>query len=352
MSTKIYNGYKIRNISLMEQKEFVDYIKNKLFLNYEYHITKLYSIFAQSTIDDLCELNYEYSKTKDSSKIEKYLKKLYCEGFHSIAYHLNTFNKTKEEVSFSKIMEDFSYPYIGTIDEITKNYIENKGHIISVVQRNNPSFDFEDNLILFPLSNTEILLLVYGTHLSEIFETLVSSRKKNDVEFRKKFQLEYYFYQNSTEKPTNISKKDWEKRKQDWNTVLPSGAIPAHNGINIELFNVGTLMCKFDIFWIMKKYSKKLSKLIVSKENRVNKYSLKKAKENYILKKSNNDLTTSKYIEFASEWNDLYENQDKDVLLEVETLKEEYNSFILNLSLEDYQKTIMNFLPNFLQDKK
>ena len=48
--------------------------------------------------------------------------------------------------------------------------------------------------------------------------------------FRSQPKVSEYHYQDSTDKPKHISKKDWNQRKKDWDKALPTG-VPKESGL-------------------------------------------------------------------------------------------------------------------------
>lgn len=351
MSMKLYNGYKIKGLNLQEQKEFIDFIKNETLNLHKEKMLSLYSIINIATIDDLCELDYNFEKTKNAQPIEKTLRTIYKVRQHSIGYFANSLYKQENfmiEKDMEKIRNELNYEFISSIDYTTFQYIENKGYFVNLTQQNNMHYDFDDAIVFFPLSNEETLLLVYGNTLVEVFEKLEKSRKKKDINFKKQFNFKYYGYQNSGDKPIKVSQKEWDNRKKDWNFIFKDSTIPSNVGIVVELFSTNTLMQQLSTFSFMKNNKKELEKLIVSKKDRVERYALKKAKQEFILSNVKEN-TPSEYLNLSDEWKKLYEQKDEKVIQHIETLKTQYNLFIKDITLEDYKKTILSFLPNYLK---
>jgi hypothetical protein len=47
--------------------------------------------------------------------------------------------------------------------------------------------------------------------------------------------VEDYHYQNQADKPDDVSDREWNKRRRDWDLTLPGAGIPANNGFTADL---------------------------------------------------------------------------------------------------------------------
>jgi len=94
---------------------------------------------------------------------------------------------------------------------------------IDKTQERNPIFDFDFELAIFPLSEDKVL----GMYFTE------------QEDFRKlwlsKWFVEEYGYWDNTDKPDELSEKDWERRCRDWDKALPDYcAVPSLNGYGAD----------------------------------------------------------------------------------------------------------------------
>jgi len=53
---------------------------------------------------------------------------------------------------------------------------------------------------------------------------------------RNELALTDHHWQNSTDRPEDVSAKDWDRRRKDWDRVMPSG-VPAHACLTYQLFD-------------------------------------------------------------------------------------------------------------------
>lgn len=92
-----------------------------------------------------------------------------------------------------------------------------------------PSYDFEFNFCVFPLKD-KFLVTVYGEKEAYI---------KTFENFK---EVEEYKYYNNTDRPENVSSREWKKRESDWNKALCGYcSIPSMSGFSIECANSKTL---------------------------------------------------------------------------------------------------------------
>lgn len=125
-----------------------------------------------------------------------------------------------EKVKTKHLLENFIKKVVRKIDKKEIEYKENtfdllydeidiltaKNRELYIKNRKNYDFDFELLVMLFPLNN-KTLLMFFG------------NPKLMGIATNQDFFKDYH-YQTSTDKPKNISKKEWTKRSKDWDTVL------------------------------------------------------------------------------------------------------------------------------------
>ncbi|MFW6219340.1 MAG: hypothetical protein ACOC33_00600 [bacterium] len=172
MSTKIYNGYKLKNnMSFQKITIFCQMIGD---LINEEREKLIVSLFTNIFIDDLiCILSGGYPQDKNL----KFL------------------------ISF----------------EIYNEYKKRSDKIKQTKQRD-PLYDFEFEIVFIPIKN-KILCLLY-TEQSNFIKI-----------WENQSEIEEYGYWNNTDKPENLSEKDWDKRKIDWDEALPNYSIPSNRGL-------------------------------------------------------------------------------------------------------------------------
>lgn len=56
-----------------------------------------------------------------------------------------------------------------------------------------------------------------------------------------------FFYQNSTDRPENISEKEWNYRLETWEKALAPDYIPINHGFQVQLFDTKHIMYTKDL---------------------------------------------------------------------------------------------------------
>lgn len=106
---------------------------------------------------------------------------------------------------------------------------------ITVTNFRDPEIDFEVQLCLIPLK-TKLLVLYWGER-EEFLKTWKSTPG-----------VQEYHYQNSTDRPENISSYEWRKRKNDWASALPNSGNPKDNGLVFTLVDNKIFPPRFEEF--------------------------------------------------------------------------------------------------------
>lgn len=191
MSTKIYNGFVLPKMTLIELNEFSKQFREKA---KEAAIEQAETFLArriERTIDRLCLLT-------EKEFIDKCIKKE---------------NQTDRAAS-----ELYSYyrPLLHQYYEAYERYQE--------VQRTNhrdPQVDLDANVVYIPLED-KTLAMFYGEQdaIKKLWE--------------QEEQVAYYGYWNNTDPDEDCSDEEWEQRKNDWEVALPGYTLPLEAGIIAE----------------------------------------------------------------------------------------------------------------------
>lgn len=97
----------------------------------------------------------------------------------------------------------------------------------------NAEFDYRCELVFFP-TKAGILAMYFG---NDKVRYMLESTK-----YFKKF-----FYQNSTDRPENISEKEWNYRLETWEKALAPDYIPINHGFQVQLFDTKHIMYTKDL---------------------------------------------------------------------------------------------------------
>lgn len=81
-----------------------------------------------------------------------------------------------------------------------------------------PEIDFSFEIAILPLKRYKILGIYYCEN-----KTLVEAWMDQNF-------ISEYHCQNSTDRPKDLSAKEWNKRNRDWDSVLTGAGVPAQNG--------------------------------------------------------------------------------------------------------------------------
>lgn len=110
---------------------------------------------------------------------------------------------------------------------------------------NNKSFsmmkNFGPQVYLFPLKDKILLYPINNFYIEAEKFTLRNCLLKSD-------KIKDYHYQNNTDKPKEINKKEWEKRYDDWAQVLDKNDWHITSGLLLEMNNILALKNQISLF--------------------------------------------------------------------------------------------------------
>lgn len=92
-------------------------------------------------------------------------------------------------------------------------------------------YNFDNSIVFFPLSEEKTLIMVFGQILPKLMMNIEADECS---EFKKKYNLVDYHYQNQTDMPDYVTEQEWEQRCKDWDKVMPTG-IPSQDGILVNI---------------------------------------------------------------------------------------------------------------------
>lgn len=195
MSTKIYNAYKFKeNLSIKELnntinlwrkmcKTIVEKEYAKIILRKYTSLIDMKLIYGDKKINELLELN------KEKPNMIQILTALKNEKYRELLFFIHMY--------YSDIINKESQSHI-------KNILTCK-------------------MTIHPLENKTIFML-FGN------QNLINMIEQQDI-------VEDYHYQNQTDKPDEISEKEWNERCMDWNDAIGPDYIPINHGLSATLIN-------------------------------------------------------------------------------------------------------------------
>lgn len=232
MSTKIYNGFKIKSLNPKQQKQFVDDVKVKL---EPYLIEAFTDVLAEKITDFLDRLSV-LDYTKEFDRLETALLSYYRRSNSCIRQFKSAISGIEEKVDVDRIKKSLSMDYYSLLSlfrDICEEDVK-RGEITQDIFTSD--IDASAEIVMFPITNRNMLLMTYSDKFTSFFSGLC-----NDKEFVEKYGLIEYHYQNQTDRPERISGREWGKRKHDWDKALPTG-IPARDGIVINISDADTFI--------------------------------------------------------------------------------------------------------------
>lgn len=345
MSTKIYDAYKLKNLSAFELGNFISELKSKVL---QIAVKPYNNLFVQeivNLIDNLCI----YDTDKNFDAVEELLKETHHNFMpfqHSIK-EISSYKTNIQKETMNQIIERFSFKYY-TVGTIVKDILERKTSIAEITHSFGLyEYDFLNKIVLFPTED-KILCMVFGRAITSLMSKLCFSDDSDCVAFREKYGLEDYHYQNQTDRPENITEKDWKQREIDWDNVMPSW-IPKNDGIVITILDSDLLGNQI---YYSDKHLLDITSHIPKKEERVKDLAYKTVKDKYINKtlgeeNAINDI--NKTMEVSYEFRDKFTNGDSNILSAINEEEEKLSKIIPDLSNdEDWDKPIISFLPNYI----
>ena len=193
MSTKIYNGKIIKNMSVFELNEFRKALRKEMIPVAQEQYYKMMAHIMQTayvmhvTGVNICKYSVEL-REHDGTPID--IKRIGRKAADDLV------TKTSNAV-FTYDSEDDA--------------------------------DYDVNVCVFPLENK--MLAIYYAHNDELYSILKANPAFSD-----------YGYWNNTDKPDDVSEEEWEQRKIDWDNALPGCGVPRVAGITLDIIS-----SKYDI---------------------------------------------------------------------------------------------------------
>lgn len=193
MSTKIYNGLKLPNMSVFDLNEMYKTLRSNLIpiAQQEYYkfIAKIFqSAYVYSKLGvSICEYDVDMNNLPpeaDDDEMLLFAKREAC----------NIISKTRNAILWADAEADA---------------------------------DFEVSLCILPVSDS--ILCIPCANNNELNKEL----QRIMMEY---FHVEKYGYWDNTDKPDELTEAEWNKRKNDWSRALPDSlGVPRQNGFVIKL---------------------------------------------------------------------------------------------------------------------
>ena len=233
MSTKIYNGYKMINLRADELVEFIKALREQMKPMFYEAYCEAVANKCKDLIRCSIKMNYDFDGSEDSvKKTETFIKKWYrC----SIS-HERIFANNADDIQ--SIISEVEHPFCGGILNMAINILKSQHswsqRFFTIDLRSEIAF------VSSPHGSRKLLFLAYGDEFINVLNKLIESN--ND--FIQKYHIQRYSYWNNTDRPDNVSPREWKQREKDWDRALPTSA--ARCGLcTSDIFNSYDL---YDIF--------------------------------------------------------------------------------------------------------
>ena len=358
MSWKIYNGFKMKYLSMQEFFHFTQELKERINdMSKEKYFEYIVN-FTLSMKNKLCLLNAEYKKTKDGKEIENYLKKIFYTSFVPNSNILSDviLAGKKYEFSYDEIYFKLT-THFSEIFELNHNKINNIALFGEISQRRLP-FDFSSSLCIYPIEdengkNSKILLLPYGL-TNELFNILLESKDEKDIAFVNKYELKSYYYQNSTD-DTNVSKEEYKQRESDWKFVFSKSSIPCEACMTIFLNDIDNFFTSVYLLSLQMDNSNNLfSKYIenIDFEKMCRNMAIEKVQNDYVKKQK--EIIGEKFSIYYTieEFKKKLNNQDEEIENLISIEESYYKNVLSPFTLEDFHNTPIDYLVDYNKDFK
>ena len=343
MSTKIYNGFKIKHLNIMEQLEFNNEVTE---LAKIYFLDLYATLLARKLINFIDYISYLDYK-KDYKKLEDYLKKCYRQRYpiEKISKDVR-FNKSLD-IDINKVVKTLSLSYYSVftfmndiLDEDLK-FGEIQKDIMSIES------DMESTLVLFPITKKKTLIMTYSENFTTFFRMLC-----NDKSFCERYGLEEYHYQKQTDKPDYISSRAWTQRKKDWDKALPTG-VPNNDGMVVKLLDAEKITTSL----LLK--NKEIKELVINKiplrSVRIEKLTKSNTADKYLeIYKKRNKITKYSYAEVMNSNDELrkkYEEKDSEIIDLKNATEKEVEEYLPFITEENLKNPVIDWIPNYKKDK-
>lgn len=184
MSTKIYNGYKLKNMSLLKLQGFTMRVREAM--------EKVGDVLYYNTLAAMCANLLDQQVLLPEDKFKAFLKSNGVE------------------------LKYFKFPLLIAF-ELIRDWQQKVEH----TQERDPEVDFNCELVIYPIG---------GKLLMQLF----AERKEYREALEAFPEVTPYPYWNNTDRPDDISERQWDKRCEDWNKALGETGIPSLQGFGVK----------------------------------------------------------------------------------------------------------------------
>ena len=209
MSTKIYNAYKFdKKYSMFEIMALFDPIRKK--------VEESALTFRDKYIISRIVYYLDYRTYFGFEAVKKQIEKQYLNTPHG---------KAQKEI-WELVAED-EINKRSLKHAIMREFAERTTAATNSLTIADSAFDLSCQVCLIPMK-TKTLMMYFG---NDDLREIVTNQD---------WLLDYH-YQNQTDRPQNITPRQWNQRKKDWDIALGSDGVPANHSMSINLLRTDML---------------------------------------------------------------------------------------------------------------
>lgn len=331
MSTKIYDAYQINVPSTHKLHRFIKDIQrlylerkvrpelNKLIFNKLEYLTQYLTVHNNAGNKQLAEnvikyaANYAYPKnliTPNDFSLEEAILRLHDIPVMSVVYD---------------------------VIETEMRIAANDRTIMTA------KYDFAASIAIFTYKKRQFIM-AFGNHFTDLLSDILTSDDPEYTQFREKYNLKDYHYQNQTDQPEDISDEDWNDRRHTWDILLPTG-VPAKDGICINISdNESIISDTWSLRFSIETYEPHIANVLSNKkstDDNIQKYATDFARDSeykkYVADNPNDTATVSHYIKFDRQFNADLKSEKETLIKLIDDYKLKIKRFIF-----DFDKAIEN----------
>ena len=234
MSTKIYDGFRMKNLDANKLVEFINETRTLMLPVINEKFCESVVNINRKIIFQCIEMSSRYDGSQEvTDEILKQLRYWY-ENSSSKEVACKGMRDTK------RMMDELSYEFVGGVENIAIGICKSE----TAIERMIFSKDLRCNLAFLKGDEDHLLFIPFG----DAFCGYLREAVKSGSEYAAKYGIEEYGYWNNTDKPDNISKEEWNYRDKLWREALPGIGRPVECGIcTTEIIDQDKL---FNIFCI------------------------------------------------------------------------------------------------------
>lgn len=341
MSTKIYNGFRMGNLSANEMIEFINELREKIRPEINDAFCDGIVKICRKIISKCIQYNIDFDSSEESAKKieEKFLRSWY------LASLTTTTTAQRALYDIDKVIEDLDFPFVGGILNMAVNIYKNDTINESFVSCYN---DIRSNIAFLKGDEEHILFIVYGNiFIDLLFELII----KND-EIVRKYGIEEYGYWNNTDKPDNISEEAWIKRSDDWNNALTDIGVASQHGLcTTDIINNENL---FSLFRMAQDgRSEKIIAMMPSVKEMIAQLVHDKTINYFVRINPEYNSNDSNSYSLCLEYKKMFESGNSEMIAYADELNKEMWRYIPDCSIaEILSESLLELLPKYMEWRK